>query len=52
MTISVDLEPSGDGTHVTMSFENLPSVLSPADNDSAPSQSLAKLARLLERKLT
>jgi uncharacterized protein YndB with AHSA1/START domain len=50
MTITVDLEPSEEGTKVTMSFENLPSSVSPADNDLGTQQSLAKLARLLERE--
>jgi uncharacterized protein YndB with AHSA1/START domain len=48
MTMTVDLEPSGDGTQVSMSFENLPASVSPADNDLGTRQSLAKLARLLE----
>jgi uncharacterized protein YndB with AHSA1/START domain len=47
MTMTVDLEPVGAGTRVTLTFANLPDGVSPADNDEGTRQSFAKLARLL-----
>jgi uncharacterized protein YndB with AHSA1/START domain len=50
MIMTVELDPVGVETRVTISFENLPLGVSPADNDLGTQQSLAKLARLVERK--
>ncbi|HET9658836.1 MAG TPA: SRPBCC domain-containing protein [Thermomicrobiales bacterium] len=48
MIVTIDLESEGASTRVTMTFENLPPNVSPADNDLGTRQSLAKLARLVE----
>jgi len=47
MHMTVELEPHGDATRVTISFDNLPAGVSPQDNDEGTRQSLAKLAHLL-----
>ena len=47
MTMTVDLEPDGKTTRVTLTFDNLPAGVSPEDNDEGSRQSLAKLAQLL-----
>ena len=48
MRMTVDLRPDGEGTHVTLTFDDLPAGVSPEDNNEGSRQSLAKLARLLE----
>jgi uncharacterized protein YndB with AHSA1/START domain len=50
MILTVDLILDGIGTRITMTFENLPETVSSADNALGTQQSLAKLARLVERK--
>ncbi len=47
MRMTVDLEPDGGATRVTIGFDNLPAGVSPEDNDVGTRQSLAKLAQLL-----
>jgi uncharacterized protein YndB with AHSA1/START domain len=47
MTMTIDLEPQGDATRVTLTFDNLPAGVSSEDNDVGTRQSLAKLAQLL-----
>jgi uncharacterized protein YndB with AHSA1/START domain len=47
MIMTVDLEPAGDATRITLTFDNLPAGVSSEDNDEGSRQSLAKLARLL-----
>jgi uncharacterized protein YndB with AHSA1/START domain len=47
MTMTVDLQPDGNATRVTLTFENLPAGVSLEDNDEGTRQSLEKLARLL-----
>jgi uncharacterized protein YndB with AHSA1/START domain len=49
MTMTVVLEANGDGTLVTLVFGNLPSGIDPKDNDEGSRQSLANLARYVER---
>lgn len=48
MRMTVDLEPDGEGTRVTLTFDDLPNGVSPEDNNEGSRQSLVKLARLLE----
>jgi uncharacterized protein YndB with AHSA1/START domain len=48
MTITTRLADADGGTRVTMSFENMPAGVSPADNEEGTRQSLRKLAALLE----
>ncbi len=47
MTMTVDLSPDGAGTHVTITFDDLPASVSPQENNDGTRQSLAKLALLL-----
>lgn len=48
MTLTVTLAEQGEQTAVTMTFENLPPGVTPADNDLGTQLSLEKLAHLLE----
>ncbi len=49
MIMTVELEPDGNATRVTISFDDLPAGVSREDSDEGTRQSLAKLARLLEK---
>jgi uncharacterized protein YndB with AHSA1/START domain len=51
MTMTITLEEQSGGTEVTFLFENLPSGISPEDNDTGTRSSLEKLAAYVERKL-
>jgi hypothetical protein len=48
MTMVVTLAERGDGTEVTIAFENLPKGIRPEDNDAGTRSSLEKLARYVE----
>jgi uncharacterized protein YndB with AHSA1/START domain len=48
MVMTVTLEESGDGTAVTIAFENLPPGIRPEDNEAGTRSALAKLARYVE----
>lgn len=48
VTLTITMEPAGDGTDVVMLFENLPPGLRAEDNDAGARLSLGQLARLLE----
>jgi uncharacterized protein YndB with AHSA1/START domain len=48
MTLTVTIEPEGEGSAVTLAFDNLPPGLRPEDNDAGARASLAQLARLAE----
>ncbi len=48
MTMVVTLAERGDGTEVTIAFENLPKGMRPEDNDAGTRSSLEKLARYVE----
>lgn len=48
MTLTAILEERGELTEVTITFENLPSGVNPADNDLGTRLSLEKLTRYLE----
>ena len=48
MTLTVTLEPAGEGTAVTLAFEGLPPGVRPEDNDAGARASLAQLARRFE----
>lgn len=48
MTHTVTLEPTADGTAVTLAFDGLPPGLRPEDNDAGAQLSLAQLARYVE----
>jgi uncharacterized protein YndB with AHSA1/START domain len=50
MTITYTLAEAGDGTDLTGVHENLPSGVSPADNELGWSMSLDKLAGLVENR--
>ncbi|WP_428673112.1 SRPBCC domain-containing protein [Reyranella sp.] len=47
MTMTTSLRAVGDGTEVTVAYENLPSSIRQADNDEGTRQALAKLAKLV-----
>lgn len=49
MTLVVTLEETPPGTNVTLEFRDIPSGVSPEDNDAGARSSLANLARLFER---
>ncbi|MDF2117064.1 SRPBCC family protein [Roseiarcaceae bacterium H3SJ34-1] len=48
MTITTRFADAGPGTQITMLFENIPSGVSPQDNETGTQQSLRKLAALVE----
>jgi uncharacterized protein YndB with AHSA1/START domain len=48
MTMVVTFEARGNGTDVTIAFENIPSGIRPEDNDAGARSSLEKLARYVE----
>jgi uncharacterized protein YndB with AHSA1/START domain len=48
MTMTVTFEPHGDGTEVTLLFEDLPPGLRPADNEEGARLSLEQLAARFE----
>ena len=48
MRMVVSLEAKGDGTEVTIVFENIPPGIRPEDNDAGTRSSLEKLARYVE----
>lgn len=48
MTVTTELSDVGDGTEVTMRFENLPESIRPEDNEDGTQQALVRLARLVE----
>jgi uncharacterized protein YndB with AHSA1/START domain len=49
MTETVTLEARGEGTLVTLAFDNLPQGIRPEDNEAGAQSSLEKLAQRLER---
>ena len=48
MTVTTALRDVGDGTEVTMQFENLPANIKPEDNEEGTRQALVRLAELVE----
>jgi uncharacterized protein YndB with AHSA1/START domain len=48
MTVTTTLRDAGDGTEVTIAFEDLPPGVAPADNRVGTEMALGKLAGLLE----
>ncbi|WP_222950755.1 SRPBCC domain-containing protein [Sphingomonas sp. JC676] len=48
MTMTATFEPRGEGTEVTLLFENLPSGVRPADNEEGARLSLEQLAARFE----
>ena len=50
MTITITLSDVGDGTDLLAVHEDLPSGVSPADNETGWRMALAKLAALVERR--
>ena len=48
MMMTISLEPVDGGTEVTIAFKNLPSGISPEDNDDGTRMSLEKLAKYVE----
>ena len=48
MTLTVSLDPTAEGTAVTLTFDDLPPGLRPEDNDAGARLSLEQLARRFE----
>ena|SRR5438105_5027343 len=48
MTLTVSLDPTAEGTAVTLTFDDLPPGLRPEDNDAGARASLEQLARRFE----
>jgi len=48
LTMTVTFQAKGDGTEVTIAFDNLPPGIRPEDNELGTQSSLAKLARYVE----
>ena len=48
MTVTTALRDVGDGTEVSLRFENLPANIKHEDNEEGTRQALGRLARLLE----
>ena len=48
MTLTVTIEPQGDGSVVTLAFDDLPPGIRPEDNDAGARASLAQLAQRVE----
>lgn len=48
MTMEVTLEPEGQGTRVTILFRNIPSGISPEENEAGTMSTLERLGRFVE----
>jgi uncharacterized protein YndB with AHSA1/START domain len=49
MIMEITIEPEEEWTTVTISFKNIPQGIDPKDNETGTEQSLAKLARYVEK---